>query len=222
MNIIQKENMVRNYRTHIIYIGASTALYGFALGWWRSWEMAAYVALKLPMVFIVSTMIVSGFSWMVGLLFGAGLRYVEVLKHVFAAMASASRIILALVPVVFFFIITGAPDTGTREELRFAHAILMSVHIMVFAVAGIIGNLELVASLRKRVPPSCRVGALVAVWLGVFALVGCQVGWMMRPLVGSPNIKVEFLREDALKGNFLESVFNQIIPHLINKGRVNK
>ena len=66
----------------------------------------------------------------------------------------------------------------------------------------------------------------VAIWLlvalGVFALVGCQTGWMMRPLVGSPNIVVEFLREDALESNFLESVFDQIIPHVVNKGAVRK
>lgn len=210
--------MIRN----VILIGISTALYGLVLGWWRSWEMALFIAVKLPAVFIGSTMIVSVFSWMAGLLFGAGLRYREVLGQVFAAMASAARILLALVPVVLFFILSGAPDTGTREELRFTHAVLLAVHISVFAVAGVVGNLALVASLRQRVPVTCRVSALVAVWLGVFALVGCQVGWMARPLVGSPNISVEFLREDALSSNFLESVTEQIIPHLINKGAVRK
>jgi hypothetical protein len=42
----------------------------------------------------------------------------------------------------------------------------------------------------------------------------------MRPLVGSPNIAVEFLRADALDSNFLESLFRQIIPHIISKGAV--
>lgn len=85
-----------------------------------------------------------------------------------------------------------------------------------------LGNLTLVRELRYRVAAQCRVSVLVALWLGVFALVGCQTGWMMRPLVGSPNIVVEFLREDALESNFLESVFDQIIPHIVNKGAVRK
>jgi hypothetical protein len=42
----------------------------------------------------------------------------------------------------------------------------------------------------------------------------------MRPIVGSPNISVEFLREDALDSNFLESLFGQIIPNFINKGAI--
>jgi hypothetical protein len=31
---------------------------------------------------------------------------------------------------------------------------------------------------------------------------------------------VEFLRDDALDSNFLESFFGQIIPHFINKGAI--
>ena len=157
---------------------------------------------------------------MAGLVVGSGLRYREVLGLVFAAMTSASRLFLALVPVVLFFISSAAPTSGTREELRLAHAALLATHIVVFAAAGVLGNLTLVRELRERVPPKCRVSVLVALWLGVFALVGCQVGWMMRPLVGSPNITVEFLREDALESNFLESVFTQVIPHLVNKGEI--
>jgi len=180
--------------------------------------MAGYVAVKLPFVFVGSTMAVSVFGWMAGLLCGSGLRYSEVMERVFAAMSSAARILLALVPVVFFFIVTGAPATGTSDELRFAHAALLATHIGIFAFAGVVGNLMLVASLKSRVPAACKLPLLLAMWLGAFALVGCQVGWMMRPLVGSPNIRVEFLRSDALHGNFLESVFGQVIPHLIHKG----
>lgn len=207
---------------HLILIVVSTAVYGLALGWWRSFEMALYVAAKLPVVFVGSTLVVSVFAWMAGLVLGSGLRYREVLSLVFSAMTVASRLLLGFVPVILFFIFTAAPTSGSRDELRFAHAILLSVHILVFAAAGVLGNLTLVRELRYRVAAQCRVSVLVALWLGVFALVGCQTGWMMRPLVGSPNIIVEFLREDALESNFLESVFDQIIPHIVNKGAVRK
>ena len=61
---------------------------------------------------------------------------------------------------------------------------------------------------------------MLVCWLVAFAVVGCQTGWILRPLVGSPNIKVEFLRKDAIERNFLESVFTQLIPHFVNKGRI--
>ena len=204
----------------VLIVVLSTAAYGAVLAAWRSPLMAAYVAVKLPVVFVATTLVVSAFCWAAGLLCRAGLRYREVLGAVFSAMAVAGSILLALSPVVLYFVFSGAPDAGTREEMRFAHATMMMVHILVLACAGATGNLVLCRALRRRVPPACRLVPMVALWIASFAVVGCQLGWIMRPLVGSPNIAVEFLRSDALDSNFLESLFRQIIPHIISKGAV--
>lgn len=204
----------------VLIVVLSTAAYGAVLAAWRSPLMAAYVAVKLPVVFVATTLVVSAFCWAAGLLCRAGLRYREVLGAVFSAMAVAGSILLALSPVVLYFVFSGAPDAGTREEMRFAHATMMMVHILVLACAGATGNLVLCRALRRRVPPACRLAPMVSLWIASFAVVGCQLGWIMRPLVGSPNIAVEFLRSDALDSNFLESLFRQIIPHIISKGAV--
>jgi len=202
----------------LLVVVAATAVYGAVLAAWRSPLMAAYVAAKLPCVFVGTTLVVSVFCWMAALVTGASLRYREVLDAVFSAMAVAGTILLALAPVVLFFILTGAPDEGTRETLRFTHAAMMTVHLLVLAGAGVVGNVSLYRSLESRVPAACNLALMMFLWLAAFGVVGCQLGWIMRPLVGSPNIAVEFLRADALDSNFLESLFTQIIPHLINQG----
>ena len=217
----ENENLARRLAVRIGLLVVATAVYGAVLATWRSPLMAAYVAVKLPAVFVGATLVVSVFCWMAGLLAGADLRYGEVLDFVFSAMAIAGAILLALAPVVFFFIVSGAPDVGSAEEMRFAHACLLLVHIAVFAAAGVVGNVSLGRALKARVPHGCRLGLLMVLWLASFAVVGCQLGWMARPLVGSPNIKVEFVRADALESNFLESLFKQIIPHIIRKGAVS-
>ena len=195
-------------------------MYGAVLAVWRSPLMAAYVAVKLPVVFVGATLIVSLFCWMAALAAGAGLRYREVLEAVFFAMSVAGAILLAAAPVVLFFVFSAAPDSGTRETMRLAHAAMMLAHIVVMGSAGTVGVSLLYRSLKRRVPEDCRLVLMMGLWLVAFAVVGCQLGWIMRPLVGSPNISVEFLRSDALESNFLESLFTQIIPHLINGGVV--
>ena len=195
-------------------------MYGAVLAVWRSPLMAAYVAAKLPVVFVGATLLVSLFCWMAALATGAGLRYREVLEAVFFAMSVAGAILLAAAPVVLFFVFSAAPDSGTRETMRLAHAALMLAHIVVMGSAGTVGVSLLYRSLKRRVPEDCRLVLMMGLWLVAFAVVGCQLGWIMRPLVGSPNISVEFLRSDALESNFLESLFTQIIPHLINGGVV--
>ena len=212
--------MVTPFITRVGVVIAATAVYGTVLAVWRSPLLAAFVAVKLPFVFVCATLIVSVFCWMASQVTGAGLRYGEVLDSVFSAMATAGTILLALSPVVLFFIITGAPDEGNRATMRFVHACMMLVHIIVFSVAGVVGNCILYRNLARRVPVNCHLKLMMALWLASFAVVGSQLGWMARPLVGSPNISVEFIREDALDSNFFESFFDQIIPHIIRKGKI--
>jgi len=204
----------------ILFVAVATGVYGAVLAVWRSPLVAAYVAAKLPAVFVGATLIVSLFCWMAALATGAGLRYREVLEAVFFAMSVAGAILLAAAPVVLFFVFSAAPDSGTRETMRLAHAAMMLAHIVVMGSAGTVGVSLLYRSLKRRVPEDCRLVLMMGLWLAAFAVVGCQLGWIMRPLVGSPNISVEFLRSDALESNFLESLFTQIIPHLINGGVV--
>ena len=81
--------------------------------------MAAFIAVKLPIVFVSTTAVVSGFSWLAALVSGIDMRYREVFAHMFYAMAVASKILLALVPVVLFswFQVRRMPVQGMKFAL---------------------------------------------------------------------------------------------------------
>ena len=216
----ENEEFYGHLARRILFVAAATAVYGAVLAVWRSPLMAAYVAAKLPMVFVGATIVVSFFCWTAGLATGAGLRYREVLEAVFFAMSVTGSILFAAAPIVLFFVFSAAPDSGSRETMRLAHATMLLVHIVVMGSAGTVGVSLLYRSLRRRVPQDCRLVLMMALWLMAFAVVGCQLGWIMRPLVGSPDISVEFLRSDAFDSNFLECLFSQIIPHILNGGSI--
>ena len=97
---------------------------------------------------------------MSALLVGAEMRYRGALGHMFSAMAVTAKILLALMPVALFLILSRAPTTGSRVELRFAHACLLLTHLAVLAGAGVVGNLRLYADLkacrRFMFPPTSR------------------------------------------------------------------
>jgi hypothetical protein len=50
-------------------------------------------------------------------------------------------------------------------------------------------------------------------WVLVFALVGAQMGWVLRPFIGNPHIAFSFFR--SRNSNFFESVFEHL-RHLIS------
>jgi hypothetical protein len=45
------------------------------------------------------------------------------------------------------------------------------------------------------------------IWVVIFALVGAQMGWILRPFIGSPSMPFTWFR--ARQGNFFEAVFTQ-------------
>jgi len=52
----------------------------------------------------------------------------------------------------------------------------------------------------------------------MFAFVGCQMSWILRPFVGSPFYPVVFMRAECLQRNFYEFVFAEVLPYLLTGG----
>ena len=198
-----------------LFVCLACAVYGAALAGWRSPRLSLYVAAKLPLVFLGSTLVVAACNAVAAALLGTGLGLRDVLAAVFGAMALAGWILLALAPVALFLVAASCPAEGTDEVLRRAHNAMLLTHIAVLGAAGLAGIGSLWSALRRLVPDRGRAAALAAVWVGAYAFVGTQLGWMLRPFVGSPFYDVVFLRPDALDRNFYEFVFGEVLPFLL-------
>jgi hypothetical protein len=56
---------------------------------------------------------------------------------------------------------------------------------------------------------SRRVKIVVNCWVVVFALVGAQMGWVLRPFIGAPNTPFEWLRTRG--SNFFQAVWETVL-----------
>lgn len=203
----------------LAFVCLVSAIYGAVLAGWRSPRLAAYVAVKLPILFMGTIGIVAVFNWMTAMVLGAGLSVKSTVFAVFASMTIGCWILLSLVPVALFFLLTGVTYSGTDTELQLAHNSILMTHIVILALAGFGGNAALLQGLRKLVKPTCSALNLFWVWLVSFAFVGCQLSWILRPFVGSPFFPVAFMRPDALDRNFYEFIFTEVLPFLVTGGR---
>ncbi|MCE9614728.1 MAG: hypothetical protein K8T26_10660 [Lentisphaerae bacterium] len=211
------------WRAHdLLQLAAFTALacgvYGAIMAGWRSPRLALYVGIKLPMMVFMTTGTVSVFNWMAALALGCSLGYRQTLFLAAGAMAVSGWLLLALAPVALMFIVSSVPGSGTGAELRYAHNVMLLTHIAVLAGAGVAGNARLLAWLRTVASTRARARTVFIVWLAVFAFVGCQASWLLRPFVGSPFYPVVFLRPDALERNFYEFVLGDVLPYVLNGG----
>jgi len=203
----------------VVFVVTASALYGAVMAGWRSPTLALYVALKLPILLLGTTSLVMVLNWMIASICGAGLSFAQVITLTWSAMAVACFLLLSLIPVALFFTLTAAASDGPHAELQFTHNCLLVTHIGLIAMAGAAGNMALVRGLRRLVPQGCALSPIYAGWVLSFALVGCQLSWMLRPFVGSPFYPVAFMRPDALDRNFYEFLFTEVMPYILFGGR---
>jgi hypothetical protein len=66
------------------------------------------------------------------------------------------------------------------------------LHVLVFAIAGAFGVSVLHGGLKRLAPRGfagfLRVKALLLSWLVLYALVGGQVAWTLKPFLGTPYL----------------------------------
>ncbi len=88
-----------------------------------------------------------------------------------------------------------------------AHALVLILHVILIAFAGIIGNIHLFTLLEYICANRLKAKQILLTWLGVNMFLGCQLSWNLRPFFGTPHLEVRFLRDDPFNGSFYETVF---------------
>jgi hypothetical protein len=134
------------------------------------------------------------------------------LSHESSSLGLSSRFVIGLAlvgfaPVTLFFIAT------TRSYQFFK-----ILNVLFFAVSGLLGVLFFnrmyfqVADRNSPAPGSRRM--FLRFWLLLFAFVGTQLAWTLRPFFGAPGLPFEIVRE--VGGNFYTDV-GRSVRHLLRE-----
>ena len=92
----------RDLLSLVLFVVIACGMYGAVLAGWRSPRLSLYVALKLPVLFISTTILVAVFNWMTAMAMGSGLSFKSTVFVVFASMTIGSWVLISLVPVSIF------------------------------------------------------------------------------------------------------------------------
>ncbi len=85
------------------------------------------------------------------------------------------------------------------------------LNVFFCAVGGLCGIWYFVRAMRTAAEASGRRlrKGVMFIWLLLYAFVGTQLGWTLRPFFGAPNHPFELLREGRV-GNFYENIIQTI------------
>lgn len=192
---------------YVAVIIAGTGCYGAAMGYWRAPEQALFVAIKFPLIILLTTLGNGLLNGMIAPLLGLDISFRQSLQAILMSFMIVGAILGSFSPVIFFIVWNAPPMTSGANG---AYAFIRLTHVFVIAFAGIAANLRL-GQLLHRLSGKIEVSRRVLfAWLAVNLLLGSQLSWILRPFIGAPGMAVEFLRHNAFQSNFFENVFDAL------------
>lgn len=183
------------------------AIYGSVMGSTHSLAQTISSAVKLPLLFLATLMICSPSLYFFNLLFGSKQGLTQNIALTLTAITVTAVLLLGFAPIILFFLLTTS-----------GYQFFKLLNVGVFAISGITGMVFLSQGM-KTVSASEEEGArtrrrILYLWIIVYAFVGSQMAWTLRPYIGFPGTPFEPLRQ--IHGNFYTDIFASINEFLGN------
>jgi len=189
---------------HVAVICVGAGLFGASVGWWRAPLQAFYTGVKLPLIILLTTLGNALLNGMLAPLLGLNLRFRQVSLAILMSFAIAAVILGAFSPLMLFLEWNAPPMSAGASERLAAHSLILVTQALVIAFAGVAANLRLLQLLRRASDSTAAATKVLFAWLAGNLFLGSQLAWILRPFIGSPALPLQFLRPDALQGNFYE------------------
>lgn len=191
----------------VIVLGAG--LYGAAMGWWRDPMQALFVAIKFPLVILITAIGNALLNAMLAPLLGLNITVRESFLSVLMSFTIAAAILGAFSPLLAFMV-WNAPPMSPDVKSTDAYGLIKLTQVVAIAFAGIAANIRLFQLLVKLGSNTRVARRVLFAWLAGNLFLGSQLTWIARPFIGAPQLPVVFFREGAFKSNFFEDVFRTI------------
>ncbi len=199
----------RRFVLHVMVIIVGAGLYGAAMGWWRDPQQALYVAIKFPLIILLTTLGNALLNAMLAPLLGLNLPFRQSGSAILMSCTITAAILGAFSPLLAF-LVWNAPDLAAKNFSSSTYPLILLAHVSVIALAGVTGNVRLFQVLAQLGGSRTVALRVLFAWLAVNLFLGSQLSWILRPFIGSPTLPVEFVRRSAFQGNFFEAVFHSL------------
>ena len=190
----------------------------------RYWMQPIASGLKVPALFVLTVATTLPSLYVFNMLLGPGFGLRDLTRTIFRSLVVILTVLASVIPIILFFSIV----TSNYSFIKTLVA-AFSTFAGLLGIRVILG--ELMRESKSDVAPSVRdtpgepsasetapdrpvrVRAdgnllLLLIWSGLFALVGSQMAWILRPFIGSPDADFTWFRPSG--GNLFLDLFGTI------------
>src|ERR1035437_8167982 len=138
----------QRFALHIAVIILGAGFYGAAMGWWRDPQQALYVAIKFPLIILLTTMGNAPINAMLAPLLGLNIPFRQSFSAIVMSFTIAAAILGAFSPLIAFMVWNAPPMSSQAVSIPAYNLIKLS-QVVVIALAGVTGNLRLLQLLVR-------------------------------------------------------------------------
>ncbi len=157
--------------------------------------------MKLPLLFVLTNIICFPTLFIFSSFFGSKRTLLQTLILIQAGTSMMGIVLTGLAPVTIFFMVT-------TDHYQF----FKIMNVVFFAVAGITGivffNRFLASSEAGGDSQSSSRRYFSRFWFLLYAFVGTQLAWTLRPFFGNPDLSFTLFR--GMGGNFYTDIVKSI------------
>ena len=179
--------------------------YGGVMGTFagRGWQVA-YSALKLPFLLLMTLAVSLPSYFVANTLLGLRADFAGALRAIVASQAALTIVLAALAPLTVFWYASSA---------HYQAAILFNAAM--FAAASLASQVVLARGYRPLIARNPKHRWLLRAWIVIYAFVGIQMGWTLRPFVGAPHAPLRFFRGGDFENAYVivaRMIWETVIP----------
>lgn len=172
-------------------------LYGLSMGSFSAtepvrWLLSVYSAAKVPLLLGTTTLICLPGYFVLNTVLGLRDDFRAALQSILAGQAALSLALASIAPLTFVWY---ASDVSYRAALLF--------NAGAFLVATLAGHAVMLRYYRPLIARDARHRLGLAAWLCLYAFVGIQMGWMLRPFIGAPGEPPQFFRPEPFSNAYV-------------------
>ena len=154
---------------------------------------ALFSATKMPLLLLLTFVLALPSFYVINMLVGLGGDFAEALRALLATQAGLTVILASLSPFTVLFYVSSTQYDG---------AILFNAGMM--ATASFAAQRLLRRFYAPLIARDVRHRKMVRVWLIVYAFIGIQMGWVLRPFIGQPGVPTTYFRGGAWGNAYVE------------------
>jgi hypothetical protein len=191
---VDRHKMVRAW---LLALGVGGGLYGAAMGSYgglsgERFVQLLYSAVKVPLLLIVTTLLAAPSFFVLNTLLGLRSDFGTAFRAVLSTQGTIAIVLASLAP---FTLLWYASFTSYYEASLF--------NAGMFLIASAAAQWVLRRRYAELEGRNSRHRMMRRLWIGLYAFVGIQMGWILRPFIGDPGMRPTFFRTDTFENAYV-------------------